>query len=601
MHLAFVRPWKSITEPLTFDELPQFVILTGPNGAGKSQILNAIEGGALQVDGIPQEGMQGQGQVRIFRLSELMAQVEPPQAMSSYRERWAQVAQHIQYMVEANQLQAHSNPAGLDQILVDNLRTNKMLSEGALTDLLAYSGKYLHQYSTEEIRDALPLLHVEVDPFRLSIAEVFATYFLRRDSNVYQQYKAANGLAHAPFVSDVDFVTKYGSPPWEVLNETLLAIGLNYAFDPPLEVSESIPFSPTLRHRSEEIELRVEDLSAGERTLLAVALSLYTGSNRESAYLQLPRVLLLDEPDASLHPSMVLSLLNVLQDVFVDRHDVKVLMTTHSPTTVALAPEKSLHAMRRGSGQRLSKVSKDNAIAGLAVGIPTLSVKVENRRTVVVEERDDAQVYELFYRILQSTLVGTYSLQFISSGSGSAQHPENAGSSVEVRRLVKEFRAAGNDSIFGIVDRDQGYSSSGAIHVSEERYSIENYALDPLLIGAFLLMHNFIAASELGLPEGVRHFELDGAHATSIAVSIAAMMGYDTADVRSVVYEGGFSVQLPSAFLDTQGHELESAYKLRFPQLNRHQKLMRSILEQAGRDVPQYVPSAVRVLFEQLV
>jgi ABC-type branched-subunit amino acid transport system ATPase component len=598
MQLTFVRPWKSLVEPPTSDTLPQLVVLTGPNGSGKSQILDAIEAGCIQVDGV--QANQIHGHVRVFRLSELMAQVEPPQSIGSFRERWAQVAQHIRSIVDGNQQNYYGNAGGLDQLLIHNVRANRMLSEGALADLLSYSDKPLSEYSYNEIRDALPLQHAEVDPFRLSVAEVFATYFLRRDNNAFQRFKESQGLDFAPHLTDDQFLSRYGPPPWDVLNDALLAIGLNYEFEAPVDLADAIPYSPRLRHREENVDLAVENLSTGERTLLAIAMSLYTGTSRSSSYLQLPRLLLLDEADASLHPSMVIGLLKVLDSVFIRTHGVSVILTTHSPTTVALAPDESLYAMRRGSGQRLSKVSKDQAIASLAVGIPTLSVRVEDRRTVIVEEHDDAQVYEQFYRLLKADLAGHRSLQFVPSGSGSTAHPENSGSSSEVRRLVRELRSAGNDAVLGLIDRDANNSASESIIVSPERYSIENFALDPLLVAALLLMHNLVPAEQIGIPDGVRHFQLGAKHASSIVASIADKLGIDDQHVHSVPYEGGFVLQLPDAFLNMRGHDLESQYLAAFPMLRRFPKLMQAVLEMAARDVPQYIPSSVRATLSML-
>ncbi|SCX44319.1 Predicted ATPase [Klenkia marina] len=596
--MTFIRPWKSIHENPIDDPLPPLVVLTGPNGAGKSQVLDAIEAGCLQVDGVPMMGTLGQ--VRVFRLSELMAQVEAPQSIGAFRERWAQVAQHIRNIVQGNQNAYPQNPGGLDQLIIDNIRANRMLSEGALSDLVSYLDKPLSEYSLNEIRDALPLQHAEVDPFRLSVSEVFATYFLRRDNNSYQRYKEAQGLDAAPYLSDDDFTHKYGPPPWLVLNEALLAIGLDYEFSAPVEIPESLPYSPVLRRRGEDLELQVENLSTGERTLLAIALSLYTGSSRASSYLQLPRILLLDEADASLHPSMVVGLINVLQDVFVATHGVHVIMTSHSPSTVAIAPEESLFQMRRGVGRRMRKVTKDQAIAALAVGIPTLSVRVEDRRTVVVEEQDDVQVYEHIYRLVRGEMTGPRSLQFVSSGSGSAEHPENSGSSFEVRRLVRELRGAGNDTIFGIIDRDAASSGDAAILVSEERYSIENYALDPLLVGALLLMQNFATAQELGLPVGTRHFALGVEHSSSMVAAIAQKLNIDEGARTSVTYRGGFSVPIPDGFLSLRGHDLQNLYVDRYPMLRRYRKLMQTVLEMAARDVPQFIPGAVVALLDRL-
>ena len=97
-----------------------------------------------------------------------------------------------------------------------------------------------------------------------------------------------------------------------------------------------------------------------------------------------PEVLLLDEADSTLHPSMIRSLLRVLNDVSVQRYGVKVILTTHSPTTVALAPEEAICTMRRTPSPRLQRTTRDHAVSALTVGISTLSVKLENKRQLLI-------------------------------------------------------------------------------------------------------------------------------------------------------------------------------------------------------------------------
>jgi len=56
--------------------------------------------------------------------------------------------------------------------------------------------------------------------------------------------------------------------------------------------------------------------------------------------------LLLDEVDASLHPSMIKNLLDVIEKIFL-KNGCKVILATHSPTTVALAPEESIYEISK--------------------------------------------------------------------------------------------------------------------------------------------------------------------------------------------------------------------------------------------------------------
>jgi ABC-type glutathione transport system ATPase component len=104
-----------------------------------------------------------------------------------------------------------------------------------------------------------------------------------------------------------------------------------------------------------------------------------------------PKLLLLDEIDAPLHPSMARTILDIIIKTLLGVYGIEVLATTHSPSTVALAPEDALYAMREGQ-PGLTKVTKDEALSILTVGVPTLSISYDGRRQVFVESPIDAQI-----------------------------------------------------------------------------------------------------------------------------------------------------------------------------------------------------------------
>jgi AAA15 family ATPase/GTPase len=141
---------------------------------------------------------------------------------------------------------------------------------------------------------------------------------------------------------------------------------------------------------------------------MSFALCLYYAEDRRQL-VDYPKVLLFDEIDAPLHPSMTQSLLRTIQDVLINRHGIKVILTTHSPSTVALAPETSLYAMSKTESKtelrRLQKTTKDKALTILTTGVPTLSIDYENRRQVFVESQYDAQFYEKIYEKLRDKLI----------------------------------------------------------------------------------------------------------------------------------------------------------------------------------------------------
>ena len=85
-----------------------------------------------------------------------------------------------------------------------------------------------------------------------------------------------------------------------------------------------------------------------------------------------PKLLLLDEVDAVLHPSMVAALVATLKSVFV-ADGTKVLMTSHSPMTVASLAEADIFRVVREDGHvEVRRSTKVQAIDELSEGLATV-------------------------------------------------------------------------------------------------------------------------------------------------------------------------------------------------------------------------------------
>lgn len=600
MRLIFARPWKSITGPVSDQEVADFVVLSGPNGSGKSNLLEAIAQGAVVIEGISQSPPQAQP-IRLFVLSQLVAAAEAPQAHDAYRDRWVQLQQHIANQVAAaTRQQPPLLPASdeLENYLRSNVLSSRLVTESALRRMLEQSGKRLVDFTVDDYRIHGPLLIGIRDPFALTVSELFLTYHQRKNQNKFLQWLLETGSdTTAVPLGDDQFVARYGPPPWDLVNETLALVGLEYRFQAPEGHGENLTYEPRLEHLETGASVTMGELSSGEKTLAAVAMSLYAGSRLGEA-IELPQVLLLDEADASLHPSMVQSLLRVADDIFCKRYGVKVLMTTHSPSTVAMAPEESLYVMRRMGQPRLRGATRDEALHSLTVGVPTLSVRMENRRQVFTESEYDATCFHHLFALLGHRLETEVSLEFIASGTG------HSGGAEAVKHSVTNLRAAGNSSVWGVVDRDRRQGAPSGIVYVGGRHSLENLVLDPLPVGALLVREGILTPSQMGLPAALRHFELGEEHAQRVAdfiVSRVQRLG-DDLEPLTPSYLGGFSVALARFYLDAQGHALEARLKEVFPPLNAYGNALKArVIDRAIRDVPHYCPKDVVVLFRRIM
>ncbi|MDA3135675.1 ATP-binding protein [Pseudomonas syringae] len=224
---------------------------------------------------------------------------------------------------------------------------------------------------------------------------------------------------------------------------------------------------------------------------------------------------MLDEPDAFLHPQMVEKMYDVLF-ILVREYNVHIVMTTHSPTTVALA-RGEIYKLEGGS---VVLQDKDSAIAELLDGVTQLSIDPENQRQVFVENRSDAIVYQwLFSSVVRHTGIvdPKVSLSFIPAGPKtpddylkvcvkiftSAKDDEirefvnlvnGMGDCGQVEVYVKALTSAKkNKTVRGIVDWDtDNRKRADRVIVAAQNYaySLENILLDPLCVLQMVRLRN---------------------------------------------------------------------------------------------------------------
>jgi len=572
-------------------EVGEFTVLTGPNGSGKSNLLEGLAQGNVIYDDF---GVLEAGKARLFRLNELITRAEDPVAGAQFKEPWATAYNQVQGIKRDAEQQVNLRADQRRQYIYDAIYQQQLLTSTIVTKLEADIGRAIWDASIADFQEHAPLILGVRDPFATSISELFLTYNARWIRHRYARWSfEEEGSKGTPPATDAEFFAKYGPKPWDLFNDTLKIVGLPYVFESPPNDTEAAQYQVTLENEQGQ-KVLTGDLSSGERVLLAVAMSLFTGTNMSES-IQLPRLLLLDEADASLHPSMVRSLLTVIQDVFVSQYGVRVMLATHAPSTVALAPEESIYVMSRVE-PRLRKASTDEALRFLTVGISALSVRLENRRQIFVESEYDQDIFQAYFAALKTELNLERSAEFIAAG-----RRDVGGGSTRVIDLVTALRSAGNPTVSGIVDRDNRQGTPEHVHYIADRYSVENVVFDPLMLGTFLLREQVVSAKDLGLPASKRSFEVTEHDAQSMIDAVAAPLGFSGSH-HIVAYVGGFSANVPEEFLETQGHALEAAIVATFAPLNRFGKSLKlEVVRRAVGDQPKFVPAILAELFKTIL
>lgn len=455
------------------------------------------------------------------------------------------------------------------------------------------------------------LLWGQVDPFQQAFGRLFSTYRdLIHQNDRLEKYPPADGdVVH---LSPERFLEEYGEPPWDFVNRILSVCELDFRVNsPPLH--ETASFEPRLNKMSSEVDMRFGDLSSGEKVLMSFALCLYNASDARQKK-RFPRLLLLDEVDAPLHPSMVVSLLKTIQSVLVDEKGISVILTTHSPSTVALANEDSLYEMNP-IGPQIDKCSKGEALSILTAGVPTLSISFEGRRQVFVESKTDAGIYESLYQAYKGDIGSERSLNFIEVGHRPESGGETNAGCAQVQRIVKTLCDNGNESVFGLVDWDGNVSETTRVKVLSPtiRNGLESAIFDPAILFASCVRNKIRFMREKGMVEdGETYVGLNGWDQERWQRAVnklqSLVLGSDLSfneDELPIEYQNGMNLLVRKDYLHLDDHRLEecvvSVFGFLKPHNNQAGGLMRHIIESTLADMPSLLPIDVIDTYKRIL
>jgi AAA domain, putative AbiEii toxin, Type IV TA system len=345
--------------------------------------------------------------------------------------------------------------ASADSIINQNFRHNSLFED--LQNIARTAGKPLIFLNQDDFRPAKSPSWGKSQPFQQHFGKLFCQYAELQKENALNEHYGQN------FLDKEAFAATYMMPPWDFVNETLRTAGLDFEINQHSRTENTV-FTPRLKKTTTGDEIQFGGLSSSERVIMSFALCMYyAGEGRQlTTY---PRLLLLDEIDAPLHPSMVKHFLTAITEVLVKKLGVNVIATTHSPSTVALAPDDAIHVMKVGS-PGVHKITKADALNLLTAGVPTISIDYAGRRQVFVESPRDAEMHCILFQVLRDSghIKSVRSLEFVSTGSTNQQSgtDQNTGSS-NVKLIVSSLVNSGNKSVFGFIDWDGHNGDEGRV------------------------------------------------------------------------------------------------------------------------------------------
>ncbi|CAL4868257.1 hypothetical protein MMA231_02532 [Asticcacaulis sp. MM231] len=605
-HLSIVRfPQTS---------LPDFTLITGPNGAGKSHLLQAIYQGLIKTDVAPEQNAGDLSRIRLFDWSTMIPQdtgffssenirQERQNLYSQYtnlklNHGWLEPARNIirDYGLSDEYLSEPGRVASLSDIdlasLLGDIEKVAALRQGLIPQLNQFEHNVLSNLSVD-MREQLravsastkrpisALLERDIlspaiptwgqnDLFQQNFAKLFVAYRDLLLANNLAEYRASKGN-EATFLTEQEFIEKHGPAPWDFVNEFVRDAGLDFSINSPV-LDEYTQFQPMLTKRSTGVPVAFSALSSGEKVLMSFAFCVYYSNDRRQLSVQ-PKVLLLDEIDAPLHPSMSKNVIDTITKTLIGTFGIKVIATTHSPSTVALAPEESIFTMIPGQSG-LHKSSKASALNILTVGVPTISISYDGRRQVFVESPTDAQVYDSLYKLIKPKIVSDRSLEFVATGTRTSGGGDVNTGCDNVKRIVEDLSSAGNISVFGLLDWDGKNRPTDRISVLAfgSRNGIENVVFDPLLI-AITICRGFPAERhQIGATGEFSYFELatyTKEQFLPLVTTVCEKIFLSAASETIVSkYVNGLELEIDARCATTDDHELEGMILRAFPFLN---------------------------------
>jgi len=452
MEIKFEGKYKSITS-FHWTNIPNFVVITGPNGTGKSQLLDLIHNTILDKRGTTE------------RVSILGNSIKPNEVTFLKGEWQLQNTAHVNLSTIQQKMDSYYNNF-IKGSTFNNNQPGQIKMDFAFKDIQRLLDKAPKDITREEFEKYFPEILIEQEnQISQKIGEVFYNYRL---SEIELQSKKE---------TEESIIKNLGEKPWKVLREIIKESKLPFEVNDPSNNGIRDGFQLKLTHQFLKEEISFNDLSSGEKVLIALVFYLYNSQEKNV----FPKLMLLDEPDAHLHPSMSQQFLNVIKNVLVDKFGVQVIMTTHSPSTVILAPNDSIYEMSRFEPRILKSPSKNHSVCLLTAGLVYVG---EGTKYYLVEDNEDVAFYSFAYNQLtiENQIDTNIPLVFISAST-----KNKSGGKDVVQNWVNKLQESGLENIVqGIIDADSGNIVSDGVY-KIDRYSIENYLADPILVYAALI------------------------------------------------------------------------------------------------------------------
>lgn len=605
MQIKIDKGYKSIPGRLEF-ELPMFTVITGENGSGKTHLFETLNDNSNSQILINGKQLKSKSYVAFGALNPQVDQrCDPNQISQRIKQVWHEV-QQAQIALNRNQRNMPIVAAPEQDAVLGKIR-NQQYKEAVLS-ISNQSGIMPSQLTEDIIADRISMMDLSGNNlFNTQFALIFKSYHVKYIDNKLNKVYEEDGIVDAPkYLNDEKFKLRYGEAPWIFVNSILKRLCMPYEVNDPLGTKRDSTFDFKLIHKESKIEIDTNDLSTGEKTLMSLALAIYNSTGISDR----AEIIILDEPDAPLHPSMSKLMLEIVEEEIVKKHGIPVILSTHSPTTIACTPGYSLYKMTSKQKQP-EPCDLQDSIRILTYGIPNLRVSTERRRQVFVEHTYDVIYYESLFDIISRVS------DFVTTPQFLPPHTLNGANCDSVLEITRKLRNLGNTQVYGLIDWDLKNKPEKQVVIlgMSRRYAIENYLFEPHFLGLYLVYKKFSTPKELGFEECDSYLELttkiinDNQALQILIDGVEDKISWESEEcevVESVLLDGR-SVSIRSDILTLQGHKYEEMCKEAWPQLcsvrgnnDGDSALKKEIINTVINDFPKLVSKDLVDTFKEL-
>jgi recombinational DNA repair ATPase RecF len=416
---------KSI-QNLTWKNIPDFAVITGLNGSGKTQLLEAI---AMENNNLSSSSfvyLNNRPQIHHQKVYEKPGVNAAEFKTSKIEELQTRIYNNLKRFLNVDRIEEDTHglllinssgsifPQTTMFLQTKLLHTNHKKEERAALNLIdecvAYFSKknpasvhelnnwkdkvtFIGTLSEHQIQEFVATSFLDDNtPSSINIQSIFLQYQKTVNSLKADAYDSQKSKEVCDKEINEKLKEKFGcsEPPWEIINQQFEKYGFRHEVSKPIERSEFY-----FLHFGDGITY--EQLSSGEQVIFHLIASAYEHAGSLEGKNEL---LLLDEFDAHLNPTMSKMYVEIVKDVLVGKFGMQVIMTTHSPSTVAYLPEANLFWMSEG---KIKEKTKDDILKMLSPGLSLFQHKDEliigklvaclsntkNKKVLLVEGEND--------------------------------------------------------------------------------------------------------------------------------------------------------------------------------------------------------------------